>query len=65
VARADAGSALPEPERALRRAKLVAAQRVVRGADAATIVRNADALRDDDPAVVAALTGAPVGAPAL
>ena len=56
--------ALPEPERALRRAKLVVAQRSGRAVDLTTIVRGADALRDDDPAVVATLTNAPVGASA-
>ena len=55
--------ALPEPTRALRRAKLVVAQRAGRGLDRATIVSDADALGDDDPAVVAVLTGAPAGAP--
>ena len=56
--------ALPEPARALRRAKLVVAQRAGGGVDLATIVRDADALGDDDPAVVAALAGGGAGGPA-
>ena len=55
--------ALPDPERALRRAKLVVAQRAGRAVDTTTIVRDAGSLRDDDPAVTAALTGVPVGVP--